>query len=102
VKNKAFQNRFAKICPCKYLSMLSWQFSPAQSNFTPESCRSLLLRSSSLREEFEDCRTEDTVSQHLQVSLQCANLNGRNEKQIITKTILIQTDVFMALYALGV
>jgi len=48
------------------LSMLSWQFglfSPIQSSFTPESCRWLLLRSSSLRGEFDDCRAEATISQ---------------------------------------
>jgi len=60
-----------------YLSMLSWQFrlfSPAQSSFTPESFRSLLLKSSSLRGEFDDCRAEATISQHLSVRLQVANL----------------------------
>jgi len=38
-------------------------FSAAQSSFNPESCKWLLLRSSSLREEFGDCRTEATISQ---------------------------------------
>jgi len=62
---------------CKYLNMLSWQFglfSPAQSSFTPESFRSLLLRSSSLREEFDDCRAEATISQCWSLRLQAVNL----------------------------
>jgi len=52
--------------PLKYLNLLSWQIgllSPVESSFTPESCRSLLLRSSSRREEFDDCRAEATTSQ---------------------------------------
>jgi len=50
-----------------YLSMFRRQcgfFSPTQSSFTPESIKALLLRSSSLRQEFINCRTEDKLSQH--------------------------------------
>ena len=39
--------------------------SPAESSFTPESCRSLVLRSSSLRLEELELRTETRASQHL-------------------------------------
>ena len=39
--------------------------SPAESSFTPESCRSLVLRSSSLRLEEVELRTEARASQHL-------------------------------------
>ena len=39
--------------------------SPAESSFTPESCRSLVLRSSSLRLEELALRTEARASQHL-------------------------------------
>jgi len=49
------------------LSTCRWQyglFSPSESSFTPESCRSLLLRSSSLRTQFEDWRADDKLSQH--------------------------------------
>ena len=39
--------------------------SPAESSFTPESCRSLVLRSSSFRREELELRTEARASQHL-------------------------------------
>ena len=39
--------------------------SPAESRFTPESCRSLVLRSSSLRLEELELRTEARASQHV-------------------------------------
>ena len=39
--------------------------SPAESSFTPESCRSLVLRSSSLRLQELELRTEARASQHL-------------------------------------
>ena len=43
--------------------------SPAESSFTPESCRKLVLRSSSLRLEEWELRTEARASQHLSVRL---------------------------------
>ena len=39
--------------------------SPAESSFTPESCRRLVLRSSSLRLEELELRTEARALQHL-------------------------------------
>ena len=60
--------------------------SPAQSRFTPESSRSLLLRSSSLRGQFTDCRTEAKDEQDSPVSLQRASLGterGRDRERIL-------------------
>lgn len=45
--------------------------------FTPESLRSLILKSSSLRGESDDCRAEATVSQHWAVRSQPARLKER-------------------------
>ena len=49
-------------------------FSPDDSSFTPESCRSLLLRSSSLKLENWELRTEDRASQLLFDRLQSLSL----------------------------
>ncbi len=65
-----------------YLSVSSWQFrifSPSESSVTPESCRSLLLRSSSLRTEFENCKTDDKLPQDWAVRLHMENLNKRTK-----------------------
>ena len=48
--------------------------SPADNSFTPESCRLLLLRSSSLRLEDRELRTEDRASQLLSERLQPLSL----------------------------
>jgi len=73
----------------KYLSICSWQFglfSPSESSFTPESCTSLLLRSSSLRRQFEDWRDDDKLSQHRLVRLQHVNLIWKNKTEVYTET----------------
>ena len=49
-------------------------FSPAESSSTPESCRSLWLRSSSVRLEDWELRTEDRTSQLLSDRLQPLSL----------------------------
>ncbi len=80
-----------------YFSMLSWQcelFSPSESSFTPESCRSLLLRSSSLS-EFDDCRHEDKLSQHWPVRLQPAILKHRMKYASIMKRWWVKTFVLL-------
>ena len=51
--------------------------SPTDSDFTPESCRSLLLRSSSLREDDWELRTEDRDSQLLSDRLQPLSLKKK-------------------------
>ena len=51
--------------------------SPAESSFTPESCRSLVLRSSSLRLEELELRTETRASQHLSDRLQQFSLHTK-------------------------
>lgn len=61
-----------------HLSISSRQFGlfrPAQRSFTPESSRSLLLRSSSISGESDDCKTDARISQHWSVILQPARLN---------------------------
>jgi len=71
----------------KYLSICSWQFglfSASERIFTLESCKSLLLRSSSLRTQFEDWRTDDKLSQQWTVRLQRASLK---ESRTHTSTI---------------
>lgn len=51
--------------------------SPAESSFTPVSSRSLLLRSTSLRLEFLEVKTEAKASQLLHVSLQPLSLKKK-------------------------
>ena len=51
-------------------SLQSGHFNSTDSSFTPESCRSLLFRSSSLRLEDWELRTEDRASQLLSDRLQ--------------------------------
>jgi len=63
-----------------YLSASSLQFgllSPAESCFTPESCRLLLLRPSSVRLEDWELRTEDRASQLLSERLQPLSLRRK-------------------------
>ena len=60
-----------------YLSVSSLQFglfSPAESCFTPESCRLLLLRSNSVRLQDWELRTEDRAAQLLFERLQSLSL----------------------------
>ncbi len=84
-----------------YLSISSWQFglfSPSEINFTPESCRSLLLRSSSLRIQFEDCRADDKLSQPLSSEITESKMKeSRNTHitihnlQTYTQSVYLQT-----------
>ena len=55
-------------------SLQSGRLSSADSSFTPESCRSLLFRSKSLRLEDWELRTEDRASQLLSDRLQPLSL----------------------------
>ena len=55
--------------------------SPAESSFTPESCRSLKLRSNSLRLELE-LKIEARASQHLSDSLQSFSLHTRYTEHV--------------------
>lgn len=60
------------------LSFSSLQlFSPAESNSSPESCRLLLLRFNSLKQESVDCSTDARVSQDWTVSLEPAKLQNK-------------------------
>lgn len=71
--------------------------SPSESSFTPESSRSLLLRSSSLRLEDRELRTEDRASQLLSDRLQPLSLlrtNNETEKlDLVLVTTFDLTDV---------
>lgn len=53
---------------------------PMHRNFTPESRRSLLLRSSSLRLKYWEQRTEDRTSQLLSVRLHTLNLKDTHKE----------------------
>ena len=53
--------------------------SPTESGFTPKSFRLLLLRSSTLREEDWELRTEDRASQLLSERLQLLSLKRNNQ-----------------------
>ncbi|CAL8399535.1 unnamed protein product, partial [Boreogadus saida] len=57
--------------------------SPAESGFTPESCRSLILRSSSLRLEEWELRTEAKASQHLSVTDYSHSAVTHNERKML-------------------
>ena len=59
-------NRTLNITDLRLSSLQCGLPSPSESGFTPESCRSLLLRSSSIRLEELELRTEARASQHLQ------------------------------------
>ena len=56
--------------------------SPAESSFTPESCRSLVLRSSSLRQVLE-LKTEARASQHSSDRWQPFSLHTNKQKHCI-------------------
>ena len=58
-------------------------FSPDDSSFTPESCRSLLLRSNSLKLENWELRTEDRASQLLFDRLQSLSLKKTKKTYIL-------------------
>ncbi|MCI4382179.1 hypothetical protein PGIGA_G00260770, partial [Pangasianodon gigas] len=65
---------------CVYLSISSVQcgfFSPAESSFTPEFCSLLILRSSSLRLEEFELRTEDRTLQLSSVRLHSHSLEEK-------------------------
>ena len=68
-------------------------FSSEHSSFTPESCRLLLLRSSSLRLEDWELRTEDRAAQLLSERLQPLSLkkNQQNKrKQLQTLVFFLE------------
>ena len=58
--------------------------SPAERSFTPESCRSLVLRSRSLRLEEFELRTEARASQHLSDQRQPFSLNTNKQNMFGT------------------
>ena len=59
-------------------------FSLSENSFTPESCRSLLLRSSSFREGFTDFRTKVRASADSLIRLHPANLHKNNKCTFLT------------------
>lgn len=61
-------------------SLQCWFATPTHRSFTPESCRSLLLRSNSLRQEDWELTTEDRSSQLVSVRLQSVSLKIMNAK----------------------
>ena len=67
--------------------------SPAESSFTPESCRSLVFRSSSFRLEELELRTEARASQHLSDRWQAFILQT-NKKNNMLGTVIKITYIF--------
>ena len=65
----------------RFSSLQCGLFSPADYSFTPESCRSLLLRSRCLRPEDCELRTEERAPQILSDSLHPLSLKKESEEQ---------------------
>lgn len=72
------------------LSSVQWGVSTAaDKNFTPESFRSLSLRSSSFRVEDWERRTEDRTSQLFSERLQVPSLKNKENKDKHTEIIML-------------
>lgn len=67
-------------------SLQYWLFIPADRSFTPGSCRLLLPRSSYIRREDWELRTEDRASQLLSDRLQPLSLKSSGKGDKINKT----------------
>lgn len=69
-----------KILMNPHLNISSVQFEP-DNNFSPESCRLLFRRSTSLKQHDWELRTDDRISQVLPESLHDPSLRGKPVKR---------------------
>ena len=98
-----FEGPTSRIIPDLRVSTVQCElFSPAERRFNPESCKLLLLRSSSLRLEDWALRTEDRASQPFQDILQPLSLEEIiDEKKLVFFAVSLINQIKSNIYILS-